>query len=133
MNRAAKVLGKSNFASECVSPDLVAVAAWPGAIGKRIAAHTRAVTLADGKLLVDVEDQVWRSQLTSLKREILKRIAKTLGAGLVTDLHFRVAVTRKLAMREEQVVRALPVDEAEAIEDPILSRLYKANRRRATA
>jgi hypothetical protein len=133
MNRAAKLLGKSEFAAECVSPAQVAVAAWPFAIGPRLAARTRAVALVDGKLLVDVEDRVWQNQLTTLKRHILASVAKALGPGLVTDLHFRVAVPKKTPMRENQVVRPDLFDEADAIKDPILRRIYKASRRRATA
>ena len=133
MKRAANVLGKSTFAAGCVSGEQIAVAAWPGAIGKKVAAHTRAVTLVDGKLLVDVEDVVWQKQLTTLKRQILSRIAQVMGAGVVKDLHFRVGVAKKMPARAEQVVRGLPLDDADRIEDPILRHIYIANRKRATA
>jgi predicted nucleic acid-binding Zn ribbon protein len=129
MERAAKLLGQSKLAGRCFTRQQLAVAAWPAAVGKKVAAHTKAVTVAGNRLIVEVEDEVWRRQLTPLESQIVPRIAATAGTGVVASIHYRVAVPRRLPVREHNVVRS--ADEADQIADPILSRIYKAKRKRA--
>ncbi|HEY1185272.1 MAG TPA: DciA family protein, partial [Bryobacteraceae bacterium] len=49
----------------------LACAAWPQAVGKRIAAHTRAAKLVRRRLVVEVEDQIWQRQLFVLGYHIV--------------------------------------------------------------
>src|SRR5207245_2249479 len=69
----------------------LACAAWPAAIGKRIAVHASAIALVRGNLVVECEDGIWQKQLFYLKTHILKKIHEVLGDITVTDVEFRVA------------------------------------------
>jgi hypothetical protein len=82
---------------------------------------------------VEVEDQTWQRQLFSLTRQILRNLERGLGSGLVDDLEFRVVPRRREPQRAMQAVPALAVDEADAIEDPVLRSIYRAARTRARA
>jgi predicted nucleic acid-binding Zn ribbon protein len=137
MERAAKLLRQWKLASGHVSSDQVAIAAWSVAAGKKIAAHSRAVNLVRGRLVVEVSDEIWQKQLRSVRGFILSKLEKDLGEPLVTDIEFRVVPLRRGPAREERVVRGplFPAgpDEADAIGDPFMALVYKAKRKRSTA
>lgn len=140
MERAAKLLLRQwKLAADCVTPDQVAIAAWQVAVGKKVAAHSRAVNLVRGRLVVEVADNIWQSQLRSVRPFILNRIERDLGAPLVTDIEFRVVPPRLGPGREQRVVRGPLLgnqprgDEADQIADPYLALVYKAKRKRTTA
>jgi hypothetical protein len=126
MERAARVLGKLGVADE----EKLAQAAWPLAVGRRLAGRTGPVHLAGTRLVVTVEDAIWQSQLFTLREQILSRLEHVLGRRLVTALEFRVVIPRPGVRREERPTRG--PDEAEGIVDPVLRTLYKASRKRAT-
>lgn len=135
MERAGRLIAKWKLCGECVQPEALARAAWPVAVGKRIAAHSTATALVRGHLVVEVEDPIWYGQLTQLRSHILKRLDDVLGPGTVTGMEFRQGVPRIPPRREE---RALPLldqhqDEADGIASPVLRRLYRTARKRATA
>lgn len=136
MERAAKLLRQWKLASGCVTSDQVAIAAWSVAAGKKIAAHSRAVNIVRGRLVVEVTDEIWQRQLRTVRGFILKKIEKDLGAPIVTDIEFRVVPARRGPGREERVVRG-PLfqgrDEADGIADPYMAMVYKAKRERSTA
>jgi len=127
MERAGRVLGKMKQLSD---EDLI-VAAWPNAVGKKIASHTRAVNLVRSRLVVDVEDAVWQRQLFTLRGQILAKLEQVAGRPIAGEIEFRIAIPRREPQREELSAR-LP-DEADAIPDFALRSIYKAARRRATA
>lgn len=127
MERVAKVLRRLPMAG-CVTPEQLAVAAWPAAVGRKIAARTRAMQVVRGKLIVEVEDYVWQSQLWPLRQQILANLESLAGKGIVSALEFRLAVPRRMPQREAEPVRG--GDEADRIADPILSRIYRINRQR---
>ena len=109
----------------------MARAAWPAAVGKRIANHAVAAGLVRGRLVVEVEDAVWQRQLFTLRAQIVNKVAAVIGPGIVQALEFRVRVPRPMPQREERAAR--PADDADEIEDPVLRALYKAARKRALA
>jgi hypothetical protein len=127
MERAAKLLTRMRLA-DCVTPGELAVAAWPAAVGKKIAAYTRAVSVVRGRLVVEVADYIWQSQIWSLRSQIVANLAAVAGEGIVTELDLRLVVPRRAPQREAAPVRA--ADEADAIADPVLGRLYRLNRQR---
>jgi predicted nucleic acid-binding Zn ribbon protein len=132
MERAGSLIRKLRLSSDVISGEQLALAAWPDAVGKRIATHTRAAKLVRTRLVVEVEDLVWQRNLFSLSRHILFNLQKHLGPGLVEDLEFRIVPRR----REPSVARAsVPalLDEADAIADPVLRDLYKLSRKKAQA
>jgi predicted nucleic acid-binding Zn ribbon protein len=115
-----------------ITAEEVACAAWPNAVGKKVATHTRAVRMVRTRLVVEVEDQVWQRQLFALTRQILVNLEKNLGPGMVDDLEFRIVPRRREPQRAAQ---AMPVsqDEAENIADPVLRSIYRAARMKAGA
>jgi len=131
MERAAKLLGRVRLPGGCLSREELACAVWPQAVGKRIARHTRAVSLADSRLVVEVEDPIWQGQLCTLRKPILSKLSEILGPETVCDIQFRLGVPRRLPQRAEQL-RPSP-DEADQIEDPCWRRVYKSSRRRSLA
>ncbi len=135
MERAGRLIAKWKLCADCVPAEHLGRAAWPAAVGNRIASHSTAVALVRGRLVVEVEDAIWQKQLFGLQRHILKRIDEVLGAGIVTELEFRVAVPRRMPQRE---LRRMPLleelpDEADGIANIALRRLYKSARKKATA
>lgn len=126
MERAARVLGKLGVAGE----EKLAQAAWPVAVGKRLASRTGPVHLIGSRLVVYVEDAVWQSQLYTLREQIMGRLEQVLGRRLVTALEFRVAVPKPGVRREETASHLF--DEADGISDPVFRGLYKASRKRAS-
>jgi predicted nucleic acid-binding Zn ribbon protein len=128
MERAARLIGKLKM---CASAEDLARAAWPVAVGKRIAVHAAATAFYGSTLVVEVEDYVWQKHLTTLREQILKKLDEVLGPGLVRGIEFRQMIPRRMPKREERAAR--PVDDAEAIADPEMRRLYKVARRKATA
>lgn len=127
MERAAKSLMSLRAAAGITSEDL-ARAAWPAAVGGKIAGHTRAASLVRQRLVVEVEDVVWQKQLYQLRFQILPKLKQLLGEGVVEELEFRVGIPR----RPPQSAAALS-DEADRIEDAVFRRLYKQARKKAPA
>ncbi len=128
MDRAGNVLRKLGLGGADAAEEL-ARAAWPRAVGKRIAARTRAVGFADGCLTIEVEDPVWLEHLRTMRRQILPRVQAITGKETVKALDFRRGVPRREPQRAEEP-RARQ-DEADGIADPVLRRVYKASRARS--
>jgi len=118
-----------------MSGEELARAAWPGAVGKRIACHASPISLVRDRLVVEVEDAVWQKQLFHLRFQILRKIEELIGQAIVRDIEFRIVPTR----RPPQSAPALdslkkPIgDEADGIKDPVLRRLYIQSRKKASA
>jgi predicted nucleic acid-binding Zn ribbon protein len=62
---------------------------WPEIVGPEIAARTKPVHLWRGRLVVECEHDVWRTELSFLKPEILKRIAEVEGEGVVKEIFLK--------------------------------------------
>ena len=133
MERASKLIRGLGLHASSMTPEELACAAWPQAVGKKVAGHTRAAKLVRTRLVVEVEDKTWQYQLLTLSRDILKVLEKNLGPGLVDDLEFRVVPRRRDAQRAAAAMPGLFADEASAIEDPVMRSIYKAARKKALA
>jgi len=133
MERASKFIRRLGLPGDTLTAGELACAAWPIAVGKRIAAHTRAARLVRTKLIVEVEDAIWRNQLFSLSRQILANLAKSVGPNLVEDLEFKVVPRRRDPARAMTAVPASLLDEADGIADPVLRDIYRVARKRALA
>lgn len=132
MERAARSLAKLKD-SGTISADQLALAAWPVAVGERIALHARAVALVRGNLVVEAEDGIWQKQLFFLRTHILRKIHELLGPATVTDVEFRIATKRRppqMATRLDSPPGA-SLDEADRISDPGLRIIYKQARKKA--
>ena len=133
MERASKLIRGLRLPSDTFSPTEIACAAWPAAVGKKIAAHTRAANLVRTRLVIEVEDAVWQRQLFALSPHILRNLDRTVGPGIVDDLEFRIVPRKRDAQRAQTAVPSQPPDEAERIADPVLRSLYRLSRKRAGA
>ena len=132
MERASKLIRGLRLPGDMITEGDLACAAWPQAVGKRIAAHTRAAKLVRRRLVVEVEDQIWQRQLFVLSYHIVRNLERQLGPDVVEDLEFRVVPRRREPQRAAQST-PLTADEADSIADPVLRGLYKASRTRARA
>lgn len=133
MERASRLMGKLDFPRDSVSSETLVCAAWSAAVGKRIARHARAERVVRTKLIVGVDDAIWRKQLFTMSNMILARLAESIGHGLVDELEFRVAPQKRGPQRAETSSASVPEDEAEGIEDPSLRRIYMTSRKRELA
>lgn len=61
---------------------------WPQVVGTVLAAHSRALSIHEGTLLVQVDGSVWAQELALLRPQILAGFAVRLGNGAVRDLRF---------------------------------------------
>jgi hypothetical protein len=133
MERASKVVRGLKLSSDVLSGEELACAVWPQAVGKKIAAHTRASRMVRTRLIVEVEDGTWQRQLFALTAQILGNLEKSVGGGLVKDLEFRIVPRRREPQRAAEAVPALFRDEADSIDDPVMRGIYKASRKKALA
>jgi predicted nucleic acid-binding Zn ribbon protein len=131
MERAGKLISKLKLPAGSVTPQDLALAGWAEAVGKRIANHTRALSLVTNRLVVEVEDLIWQRQLAVLKSQILKRLEEVLGQPMVREVEFRIPARRREPQRAGQPRPSN--DEADRIEDPVLRTIYKQRRGRKSA
>jgi hypothetical protein len=134
MERASKLIRQLGLPGDTITIDELACAAWPQAVGKRIASHTRAAKMVRTRLIVEVEDVTWQRQLFSLTPFIVRNLAKIIGPGMIEEAEFRIVPRRREPQRAVQSVPGgLFADDADAIEDPVMRGIYKAARSKALA
>ena len=140
MERASKLIRGLRLPGETITTEELACAAWAGAVGKKIAEHTRAARMVRTRLIVEVEDRIWQRQLFSLSRQIVANLGKHIGPGVVEDLEFRIVpreadaarLRRKEPQRAAHAVAGAP-DDSDRIADPVLRDIYRASRQKAGA
>lgn len=132
MERAANSLAKMKLSAK-MSGEELARAAWPAAVGKRIAARASVTALVRDRLVVEVEDAVWQKQLFHLRYQILRKVAEIIGDEIVRDIEFRIAIPRRPPQIAASLSESRASDEADGIKDPVLRTLYKEARKKASA
>ena len=65
-----------------------ALLGWRQIVGDDIAAHSRAVDLVDGVLVLEADHGAWRQELTMLVPEIIRRFNARFGEGTVTAIQW---------------------------------------------
>jgi predicted nucleic acid-binding Zn ribbon protein len=130
MERAARLIKNKKIIREILTDEDIARAVWPTAVGQAIAAHTSRLRLVRTTLVVEVEDAIWQKQLFALSRQILERLRKLTGNDKVQEVEFRIGIPRRQPQRAES--RDVLNDEAERIQDPVLKKVYRLSRRKAT-
>lgn len=134
MQRVSQLISGLKLPAGTLSAEEWVCAVWPQAVGKIIAAHTRPARMVRTRLVVEVEDSDWQRQLNRLSRDIVEKLEKTLGKGLVEDLEFKVLPRRREPQRATESVPALlSADESASIQDPLLRSIYRASRKKAMA
>lgn len=142
MERAARLFDKTNYSRKFLSEDAIIRGVWPAAVGKVIARHTCSLKKVRTTLVVEMEDAVWHKQLFALRSQIVARLQQVMGNQGIETVEFRVArpaVPRQVGKATElhPAAGALPAltapDEADEIQDPVLKKIYRLSRKRATA
>ena len=133
MERASKLVRGLHLPGGTIEPERIACAAWALSVGRKIAAHTRAVRLVRARLVVEVEDETWKKQLFAMQGQILAALEQHLGRGLVESVEFRAVPSRREPSRALAAVPGPAGDEAAEIEDPVLRSIYRASRNKALA
>ena len=64
---------------------------WEDAVGASIAAHAKPLLLDGGRLVVEVDQPGWATQLRYLEKELLERLRPFLGGAELTAIEVRVA------------------------------------------
>lgn len=101
MERAGRLIAKLKSKS-ALGPAEIVIAAWPAAVGKRLAGRTRATAFLRGTVTVEVEDELWQRNLAGLKGQILANLCRLTGLDLAQDIRFTLAVPKRPPIREEQ-------------------------------
>lgn len=127
MIRIGRLVSSLRGKKSAVSTDELARAAWESAIGKRLYARVGEFRMYGTKAVVEVEDNVWKSQMTSLAPQILQKMQAMIGPHLVQQLTFEVGVVRPAPVTDVP----LPGDEADGIRDPNFRQIYRASRVRS--
>jgi hypothetical protein len=141
MERAARVLRKTQQSRSILDDSQAIEAVWPTAVGRSIARHVSRLRLVRSTLVVDVEDVIWQRQLRSLDGQILERIRLLLPDLAITGLEFRIGLPRREPQRAPSAFASAPAasagsdtdDEADRIQDPVLKKVYQISRRKASA
>ena len=132
MDQASRIIAQwSHGGSDLISSERVACAAWKKAVGTRLANRTTALKLVRDRLVIEVEDEVWRNNLYSLRPQILRNLEKALGPGIVGDISFEVRPRRMEPQRETKPAPAADTQAGLDIADPGLRRIYRISRQRA--
>ena len=132
MDQPSRIIARWSGVSDVITSERIACGAWKKAVGKRLGERTRAVKLVRDRLVVEVEDEIWRRNLWSLRYQILKNLEKAIGPDIVADVEFRVMPPRREPQRE--TLPALrPFDEASEIADPGMRRIFIKARQREIA
>lgn len=132
MERVAKSLAKLKLSSAISTEDL-ARAAWPAAVGKRLASKATAKSLVRDSLIVEVEDAIWQKNLFQLRPHILAKLSEVLGSTVIRDVEFRIAPPRRPPQPARQLRESPAGDEAERIADPGMRIVYRQGRKKASA
>ena len=133
MERASKLIRGMKLPSGMLSGEELACAVWPQAVGRKIAAHTRAARMVRTRLVIEVEDITWQRQLNALSRQIVWNLEQMIGKGVVDDLEFRIIPRRREPQRAMAAAPALFQDDSADIADPMMRSIYRAARKKALA
>lgn len=88
---AARLVADRGWANH-VSAGVV-LGRWAQLVGTDIAEHAQPVSLRDGELVVQASSTAWASQLRLLQRQLIGRIAASVGSGVVTKLRVQGPAT----------------------------------------
>ena len=69
---------------------------WKDAVGKAAFKHSRPVSFKKLSLTVNVDGSSWLYELTTRKREILKKLEGSLGRKKLKEIRFRIGEIKKV-------------------------------------
>ncbi|MGB7202195.1 MAG: DUF721 domain-containing protein [Pyrinomonadaceae bacterium] len=65
-------------------------AAWHQVAGEHIKWRTKPLAFNNKRLVIAVEDETWRQNLGALAAQMIAKLNKSLGDGMVTFIEFRL-------------------------------------------
>lgn len=65
-----------------------AINEWSYIVGENVSKVTKAQNVVNGILFVKVKNSSWRSELIYMRQEILIKIDKTVGRGIIKEVRF---------------------------------------------
>lgn len=65
-----------------------AINEWSNIVGENIGKVTKAQRVVNGILFVKVKNSSWRNELIYMRQEILIKIDKTVGSGIIKEVRF---------------------------------------------
>ena len=68
---------------------------WEQAVGPQVAQHAQPLVLDGGRLIVEVDQGGWATQLRFLEQDLLERVRPLVAPALLTSLEVRVKGARK--------------------------------------
>jgi len=99
-------------------------------VGKDIGRLTEPLYVVDGVLIIGTRSSSWAQELTFKKAEILERLSKKLGDGVIRDLRFQSSSWKKekeaLEKKKEPVLTTAEYDLVETAILPIENEALKA-------
>lgn len=66
----------------------LAFAYWDSVVGKEIAVHTEPEKIVKGTVIVRVDNDVWRNELTFYKHEIIQKLNEKIGKRIIQEIKF---------------------------------------------
>lgn len=131
--KALPSLLKASGAPEEVA-EAACVALWKHAVGEGLSSLAVPIQLRNQKLVVVVEDSLWKKQLEQMRGQLLNRLNFVLGQEAVTSIELRVDPERLVASRgsapesrKAEINHAIPeelISVAAGIEDVELRRAF---------
>jgi hypothetical protein len=109
-------------------------AAWESVAGPAVAAHSRAVRVTEGELLVAVDSPAWANELALMSGSYLAELHRRVGKDSVRAIRFTVSRSARsrtstkperrhrqpVALPSDEEVRAALTEVPESISDPAL-------------
>ena len=59
---------------------------WEDVVGESLRAHTRPVRVKEGRMVVAVEDSVWKQEISLLQGEIIEKLNDRIGSEVIRDI-----------------------------------------------
>jgi predicted nucleic acid-binding Zn ribbon protein len=66
----------------------LAFAYWDSVVGKEIANHTEPEKIVKGTVMVKVDNDVWRNELSFFKHEIIQKLNQKIGKKIIQEIKF---------------------------------------------
>lgn len=92
--------------------DAVVFAAWRRIAGEALSLQAVPVELNEERLVVAVENKMWKRHLEDLSGQMLFKINSALGAGMVTFIEFRVDAKVFKALGDKRRRSAIDAEES---------------------
>ncbi|MCK4546922.1 MAG: DUF721 domain-containing protein [Candidatus Eisenbacteria sp.] len=70
-----------------------ALAAWNDVVGGSLKTHTNPVRIKNGRMVVAVEDSIWKQEVSLLRGEIIRKLNDRIGREAIQDI---ILVVRSL-------------------------------------